>query len=69
MAYLEYSAPDGADPTDPETWRRAIPALGTTITEETIRGDLQGMLRHDFERSFLNRFTSVMGDGVIPVDV
>ena len=27
------------------------------------------MLRHDFERSFLNRFTSVMGDGVIPVDV
>ena len=42
MAYLEYSAPDGDDPGDPETWRKAIPALGTTITEETIRATSRG---------------------------
>lgn len=69
MAYLEWSADPDADPTDPETWRRAIPALGVTISEATVRGDLQGMPRHDFMRSFLNVWTLAMGDAVIDLKV
>jgi hypothetical protein len=69
MAYLEWSADPDADPTDVETWRRAIPALGVTISEPTVRGDLQGMPRHDFLRSFLNVWTLAMGDAVIDLEV
>jgi phage terminase large subunit-like protein len=65
IAYLEWSAPDDADPGSPDTWRKTIPALGTTISEETIRGDFHGMPRHEFERSFLNMWTSTMGDALI----
>ena len=65
MAYLEWSAEPDADPADPQTWRQAIPALGVTISEATIRADLQGMPRHDFQRSFLNMWTLAMGDAVI----
>jgi phage terminase large subunit-like protein len=65
IAYLEWSAPEDADPGSPETWRKTIPALGTTISEETIRGDFHGMPRHEFERSFLNLWTSTLGDSLI----
>jgi hypothetical protein len=69
VAFLEWAAPEDADPGDPATWRAAMPALGTTITEETVRGDFQGMPRHEFERSFLNRWTTSMGDPVIDLGV
>jgi hypothetical protein len=68
MAYLEWSAPDDADPSDPETWRRAIPALGVTISEATVRGDYLGMQRHEFMRSFLNMWTSTMGSPIVDLD-
>jgi phage terminase large subunit-like protein len=65
IAYLEWSAPEDSDPGSPETWRATIPALGTTISEETIRGDYAGMPRHEFARSFLNLWTSTLGDSLI----
>jgi phage terminase large subunit-like protein len=65
IAYLEWSADPDADPGSPDTWRATIPALGITISEETIRGDFHGMPRHEFERSFLNMWTSTMGDALI----
>lgn len=37
---LEWSAPDGADLTDPNAWIAANPALGRTVPVEAIRGDL-----------------------------
>lgn len=65
IAYLEWSAGDGEDPGTVETWRRAIPALGQTIAEETVRGDFLGMPRHEFERSMLNIWTASMGDPIV----
>ena len=67
IAYLEWSAGDG-DPAAVETWEAAIPAMGRTIDEATIRGDFQGMPRHEFLRSFLNVWTTAMGDPVIPLE-
>ncbi len=68
MAYLEWSAEPGCDTGDPATWRRAIPALGLTIDEATVQADFRGMPRHEFERSFLNLWTSSLGDPVIDLD-
>jgi phage terminase large subunit-like protein len=68
MAYLEWSAPEGSDSSDPEVWRQAIPALGATITEEAVRGDYQGMQRHEFERAFLNMWTASMGDPIVDLN-
>jgi hypothetical protein len=68
IAYLEWSAPEGSDSSVPATWRAAIPAMGVTIDEETVRGDFQGMPRHEFERSFLNQWTLAMGDPIIDLD-
>jgi hypothetical protein len=68
IAYLEWSAPDGSDPSDPEVWRKTIPAMGVTIDEATVRGDFNGMPRHEFERSFLNMWTLSMGDPVVSIE-
>jgi hypothetical protein len=68
MAYLEWSAPEGSDSSDPAVWRAAIPALGATITEDAIRGDFQGMQRHEFERAFLNMWTATMGDPIVDLE-
>ena len=66
IAYLEWSAGDG-DPAAVETWEAAIPAMARTIDEATIRGDFQGMPLHEFLRSFLDVWTTAMGDPVIPL--
>lgn len=56
VAYLEWSAPDDADPADPETWRACMPALGYTITEASIRAEFDGMDLPDFRRAYLNQW-------------
>ena len=68
IAYLEWSAGDEDDPSLSETWRKAIPALDRTIHESTIRGDFQSMPRHEFERAFLNRFVTAIGESVVSPD-
>jgi hypothetical protein len=65
--YFEWSAPDDADPADPETWRSCMPALGRTVTEAAVQADFESMERHEFERAFLNRWTTQKADPVIPI--
>ena len=58
VAYFEWSAPDDADPDDPETWRAAMPALGTLIDLETIAPDHAAMDSGEFARAYLNRWSA-----------
>jgi phage terminase large subunit-like protein len=64
-AYFEWSAPDDADPSDPETWWGCMPALGITITERTIEGEWAKAVRggqegiDKFRRSYLNQWPDV----------
>jgi phage terminase large subunit-like protein len=70
-AYLGWSAPDEADPADPETWWACMPALGWTITEETVAADFQTMKLAEFRRSYLCQWPDVADAGwtTIPKDV
>lgn len=54
-AYFEWFAPDDLPRDDPATWRTCMPALGYTITEATIRADLDRMDDAEFDRAYLNR--------------
>jgi phage terminase large subunit-like protein len=64
-AYFEWSAPDDADPSDPETWRSCSPALGITITERFLEGQWEKALRggqegiNKFRRSYLNQWPEI----------
>lgn len=71
VAYHEWSAPDEADPTDPDVWAACMPALGRTIDEATIRADMAGMALAEFRRAYLNQWPEVSYEGwhVIPRDV
>lgn len=55
IAYFEWSAPLDADPDDPETWHACMPALGYTITEDTVRHARQTMTDGEFRRAMLNQ--------------
>ena len=50
--YVGYSFADDEDPADPVTWRRRMPALGLTVTEETVRADLDLMDFAEFRRAY-----------------
>jgi phage terminase large subunit-like protein len=72
VCFVEYSAPEDADPGDPDTWRAAIPALGFTITEDTIAEEYQqALLTPDglsgFRRQALNQRTASRSDPPIPL--
>lgn len=43
MAYFEFGAPEGSDPADPATWWGCMPALGHTITQETVQSDFDAL--------------------------
>lgn len=64
-AYFEYSAPEDADPGDPETWWACMPALGHTISEDFIRAEWERALRKGpegvatFRRAYLNQWPEV----------
>lgn len=68
LCFFEWSAEDQADPADPETWRRCMPALGLTVDEETVRAAQLSMGRHEFARAFLNRWVATMGDPLISME-
>ena len=59
VAYFEWSAPEDADPADPQTWRACMPALGHTIREEAIRGEHAAMDGPEFRRAYLNQWPDV----------
>jgi phage terminase large subunit-like protein len=70
VAYFEWSAPDDADPADPEVWRSCMPALGHTITEDAIAADFASMELIEFQRAYLNQWPDRnVTDPVIPADV
>ena len=52
---IDYGAADGLPVDDPATWRSAIPALGTSITETELRHQLLTMGEAEFDRAFLCR--------------
>jgi hypothetical protein len=58
--YFEWSADPDSDPADPETWRSCMPALGHTITEDTIQGEYDRLDRDAFLRSYLNLWPDEM---------
>ena len=50
--YIGYSFADDEDPADPVTWRRRMPALGITVSEETVAADLSLMDLSEFRRAY-----------------
>ena len=68
--YIGYSAPDDADPGDPATWRACMPALGITVSEETVAKDFEDMDEAEFRRAYLCQWPDVAkpGWGVIGQD-
>jgi phage terminase large subunit-like protein len=62
-AFLEWASAPDADPTDPATWRSTMPALGFTITEETIAKDFAAMTLSQFKRSHLNLWPDESDEG------
>jgi phage terminase large subunit-like protein len=61
--YIGYSAPDDADPGDPATWWGCMPALGRTVTEETVRADFTTMALAEFRRAYLCQWPDVAKPG------
>ena len=68
IAYFEWSADESADIDDPATWWSCMPALGFTITEQTVRHARQTMSEGDFRRAMLNQKT-ISDERVIPVAI
>jgi phage terminase large subunit-like protein len=60
--YFEWSAPEEAEPGDPETWYGCMPALGHTQRIEGIEHDFRTMDLSDFRRSSLNQWSDEFPD-------
>jgi hypothetical protein len=56
LAYFEWSAPQDADPQDRAVWRSCMPALGHTISEDSIAVEFASMDLNDFRRAYLNQW-------------
>jgi hypothetical protein len=54
-AYFEWYAPESMPRDDPATWYATLPALGYTVTEDTIRAELEKLDPSEFDRAYLNR--------------
>lgn len=61
--YIGYSAADDEDPEDPATWWRRMPALGWTVSEETVRADFELMDLAEFRRAYLCQWPDVAKPG------
>jgi phage terminase large subunit-like protein len=62
-AYFGYGAADDADPGDPATWRACMPALGITVSEETVAADYDLMELSEFRRAYLCQWPEVAKPG------
>jgi phage terminase large subunit-like protein len=62
-AYFGWSAPDDADPGDPETWRACMPALGVTVSEQVVAADFETMELAEFRRACLCQWPEVANPG------
>lgn len=61
--YVGYSFADDEDPADPATWRRRMPALGITVSEETVAADLELMGLAEFRRAYGCQWPEVANPG------
>jgi phage terminase large subunit-like protein len=61
--YIGYSAADDEDPGDPATWWRRMPALGITVSEETVKADFELMDLPEFRRAYLCQWPDVAKPG------
>lgn len=61
--YIGYSAPDDADPADPATWAACMPALGATVSAETVAKDFELMDLAEFRRAYLCQWPEVAKPG------
>lgn len=68
IAYFEWSADPDDDPDDPEVWRRCMPALGYTLTEDVVRHARQTLSLPEFWRAFLNVKNGRKANHIIPLD-
>lgn len=66
--YIGYSFADDEDPGDVETWRRRMPALGVTVTEETVRTDYELMDLAEFRRAYGCQWPEVAKPGWDVID-
>jgi hypothetical protein len=66
IACFEWSAADDLDPLDPDTWWSCMPALGHTVTVDNVQADADSMPLGEFERAYLNRWSALRRDPVIP---
>lgn len=60
---FEWSAPDDANPADPQTWAGCMPALGRLADVQTVRADLTAMGLAEFRRAYLNQWPDPAGEG------
>ncbi len=67
VCYFEWSAPEGSDPADRATWWGCMPALGHTVTEETIADEFDRLELADFCRAYLNWWPSDVPDDWIVI--
>jgi hypothetical protein len=66
LAYLEWSAEDGADPHDPQALLSCNPSIGYTQTLETLLADISALDNEsEVRRAYLNQWTRAE-DRIIP---
>ena len=67
-AYFEWGLAEDEDWRLPANWRKAIPALGHTITLDTVAAEFQSetMSPNDFRRASLNQWPVIASEWVIP---
>lgn len=75
VAYFEWSVPKEDDDDyegyawdDPETWWRYVPGMDETA-EGVMRAEQQSMAESEFRRGFLNQWTVLKTDRVIPEEL
>lgn len=68
ICYVEYAAPEDTPPSEygnPELWRRVMPALNRTQSEEFIRSEYESTPLNDFRRAYLNQEVDAATDQVL----
>lgn len=68
VAYFEWSVPQEEPFDDPEVWRRYVPALTPTAEAAMSAAVQSDMSESEFRRAFLNQWTTMETDRVIPVE-
>lgn len=66
LTYMEWSAPDDADPDDPEVWALANPAMGVRISEDFVRAERKALGDEEFKRERLGVWSPLGDGGFIP---